>query len=147
MKKIADIMNKNLATVDADDSFEEALKLMKEKGIGRVPVLENGKLIGVITRNDILVKTEKAPLPPVLAIWDLLITLPNNKEFREKYDKITGVTAKEIMTKEFNTIDVNADLQEAVTSIVDNEKDFFFVFDKGSLVGVLTKTDLINGIF
>ena len=35
MKKIADIMNKNLATVDADDSFEEALKLMKEKGIGR----------------------------------------------------------------------------------------------------------------
>ena len=87
MKKIADIMNKNLATVDADDSFEEALKLMKEKGIGRVPVLENGKLIGVITRNDILVKTEKAPLPPVLAIWDLLITLPNNKEFREKYDK------------------------------------------------------------
>ena len=51
------------------------------------------------------------------------------------------------MTKEFNTIDVNADLQEAVTSIVDNEKDFFFVFDKGSLVGVLTKTDLINGIF
>ena len=79
MKKIADIMNKNLATVDADDSFEEALKLMKEKGIGRVPVLENGKLIGVITRNDILVKTEKAPLPPVLAIWDLLITLPNNK--------------------------------------------------------------------
>ena len=33
MKKIADIMNKNLATVDADDSFEEALKLMKEKGV------------------------------------------------------------------------------------------------------------------
>ena len=59
MKKIADIMNKNLATVDADDSFEEALKLMKEKGIGRVPVLENGKLIGVITRNDILVRLKR----------------------------------------------------------------------------------------
>ena len=147
MKKIVDIMNRNIVTVNADDSFEEALKLMKEKGIGRIPVMENGKLIGVITRNDILVKTEKAPLPPVLAIWDLLITLPNNKEFKEKYDKITGVTAKEIMTKEFSTIDVNADLQEAITSIVDNENEFFFVFDKESLLGILTKTDLINGIF
>ena len=51
------------------------------------------------------------------------------------------------MTKEFNTIDVNADLQGAVSSIVDNEKEFFFVLDKESLVGILTKTDLINGIF
>ena len=43
MKKIADIMNKNLVTVNASDSFEEALKLIKEKGIGRIPVMENGK--------------------------------------------------------------------------------------------------------
>lgn len=147
MKKIIDIINKNLVTIEAEDSFEVALKLMKEKGIGRIPVMENGKLIGVITRDDILVKKEKAPLPPVLAIWDLLITLPNNKEFKEKYDKITATTAKEIMRKEFDVVDVNADLEEVVTSIVDNEKEFFFVFEKESLIGILTKTDLINGIF
>ena len=94
MKKIVDIMNKNLVTVEAGTSFEEVLKLMKEKRIGRIPVMENGKLIGVVTRNDILVKQEKAPLPPVLAVWDLLITLPENKEFKEKYNKITGTTAK-----------------------------------------------------
>ena len=79
-------MNKNLVTVEAGTSFEEVLKLMKEKRIGRIPVMENGKLIGVVTRNDILVKQEKAPLPPVLAVWDLLITLPENKEFKEKYN-------------------------------------------------------------
>ena len=147
MKKIIDIMNKNLVSVDANASFEEALKLMREKGVGRIPVMENGKLIGVITRNDILVKKEKAPLPPVLAIWDLLITLPTNKEFKEKYDKITAITAKEIMRKEFDVVDINTELEEVITSIVDNEKEFFFVYDKGSLVGIITKTDLINGIF
>ena len=65
MKKIIDIMNKDLVTVEANTSFEEVLKLMKEKRIGRIPVLENGALIGVVTRNDILVKQEKAPLPPI----------------------------------------------------------------------------------
>ena len=147
MKKIADIMNKNLVTVEAGTSFEEVLKLMKEKRIGRIPVMENGKLIGVVTRNDILVKQEKAPLPPVLAVWDLLITLPENKEFKEKYNKITGTTAKEIMRKEFNKVDINDDLEEIITNIADNKKDFFFVFENESLKGIITKTDLINGIF
>ena len=147
MKKIIDIMNKDLVTVEANTSFEEVLKLMKEKRIGRIQVLENGALIGVVTRNDILVKQEKAPLPPILAVWDLLITLPENKEFKEKYNKIIGTTAKEIMRKEFDKVDINDDLEEIVTNIVDNKKDFFFVFENEKLKGIITKTDLINGIF
>ena len=147
MKTIKEIMNKNLITVKRDTSFEEVLGIMKEKGIGRIPVIDNDKLVGVITRNDILVKKEKAPLPPVIAIWDLLITLPKNKEFKEKYDKLVGVTAGELMEEKFYTIDINANVEEVVTDIVDNKKEFFFVLENGKLAGIITKTDLIKGLF
>ncbi|MCK5779423.1 MAG: CBS domain-containing protein, partial [Psychrilyobacter sp.] len=76
MKKISDVMNTDLITIDADLSFEKVLKIMIEKGVGKLPVIENGKLIGVVTRDDVLVRQETAPLPPVVAFWDLLITLP-----------------------------------------------------------------------
>ena len=51
------------------------------------------------------------------------------------------------MRKEFDKVDINDDLEEIVTNIVDNKKDFFFVFENEKLKGIITKTDLINGIF
>ena len=46
-----------------------------------------------------------------------------------------------------NKVDINDDLEEIITNIADNKKDFFFVFENESLKGIITKTDLINGIF
>ena len=51
------------------------------------------------------------------------------------------------MRKEFNKVDINDDLEEVITNIADNKKDFFLVFENESLKGIITKTDLINGIF
>ena len=51
------------------------------------------------------------------------------------------------MRKEFNKVDINDDLEEVITNIADNKKDFFFVFENEKLKGIITKTDLINGIF
>ena len=61
MKKVKDVVNRNLITVSPSSSFEEVINIMK-KGVGKVPVLENEKVVGIITRDDILVKEGKFPL-------------------------------------------------------------------------------------
>ena len=53
MKKVKDVVNRNLITVSPSSSFEEVINIMK-KGVGKVPVLENEKVVGIITRDDIL---------------------------------------------------------------------------------------------
>ncbi|MFW6269451.1 MAG: CBS domain-containing protein, partial [Bacillota bacterium] len=47
-------MSKNIITIDADASVDEARDLMVKNAVGRIPVLENDKLIGIVTRSDIL---------------------------------------------------------------------------------------------
>ena len=46
-------MSKNVITIDADDSMQHAIKLLKEHKINLLPVMKKGKLAGVITDRDL----------------------------------------------------------------------------------------------
>ena len=147
MKTIAEVMNREFITVKEDTSLEEILVLMKEKGIGKLPVLKDEKIVGIIRRDDLLVKQGIAPEPPILAIWDLMLTLSNVKSFQEKYKKIVAIKASEIMDKEVFKISINDNLSEVITDMLENNKDCLLVIEKDKLVGIMTKTDLVKGTF
>ncbi|HYH27402.1 MAG TPA: CBS domain-containing protein [Actinomycetota bacterium] len=50
---ISDVMSKDLITVDPGTSLREAAKIMTDKWIRHLPVLENGKLVGVVSQRDL----------------------------------------------------------------------------------------------
>ena len=147
MKTIEEVMNKNFITVKEETAFEEILTLMKEKGIGKLPVLRNDEIVGMIRRDDLLVKQGVAPEPPILAIWDLMLTLSNNKSFQEKYKKIIAIKASEIMDRDVFKISLNDKLSEVITDMLETNKDCLLVMNNDKLVGIITKTDLVKGTF
>ncbi len=51
--KIGQIMSKDLVSVPVNERIEEAAKLMREKGVRRLVVLEDDIIIGIITETDI----------------------------------------------------------------------------------------------
>lgn len=51
---VRDVMTKNVITCSLDDNLEDVLKMMADKGIRHTPVLENGKLAGLVARRDAL---------------------------------------------------------------------------------------------
>lgn len=55
-----DIMSDDPVTVDAEAPIEKVIELLNEEGIVRVPVTEKGKLVGIISRGDVI----KAVLEP-----------------------------------------------------------------------------------
>ena len=52
--KVEEVMSKKPIVISPDDNLEDALKLLIKNDIGRLPVVENGKLVGIITRSDIM---------------------------------------------------------------------------------------------
>jgi len=61
---VKDIMEKNVVTVTFDMTVEEVLALEQEKGVGALPVLEDGQVVGIVTTNDFFYKIAN----PVLGI-------------------------------------------------------------------------------
>lgn len=51
--KVGDVMLKNVTTIAADALLEDAIKVMRTKSIGVLPVMQDKKLVGIITNNDI----------------------------------------------------------------------------------------------
>ncbi len=48
------VMSRRIVTISPDENAFKALKIMSEKGIGRLPVVENGRLVGIVSRSDVV---------------------------------------------------------------------------------------------
>ncbi len=53
-EKVADIMTKNIKTINDDEELSEAAEIMNREGIRRLPVMKKEKLVGIITATDLL---------------------------------------------------------------------------------------------
>ena len=121
MKKVRDVINSNVQTITRETLVGEIVSIMKEKRLGKLPVLDGDKIVGVVTRDDILVKQGKSPVPPVIAFWEIMIALPNSKGFKEKMKKFISFKAEDIMEKNFYTADIDADLEGVVSEMLDKD--------------------------
>ena len=52
--QVRDLMSRDLVTVNPDTPATEVFRLMNETGIGRIPVAKNGKIVGIITKTDLI---------------------------------------------------------------------------------------------
>jgi CBS domain-containing protein len=52
--RVADLMTEDLVTIEADASVKEAGRIIVRRGHNRLPVVEHGRLVGVVTRVDVL---------------------------------------------------------------------------------------------
>lgn len=144
MKKVRDVINREIQTITRETLVGEIVSIMKEKRLGKLPVLDGDKIVGVVTRDDILVKQGKSPVPPVIAFWEIMIALPNSKGFKEKMKKFISFKAEDIMEKDFYTADIDADLEGVVSEMLDKGYNYTLVLENEKLVGIVTKSDLIN---
>jgi CBS domain-containing protein len=53
-KKLGDVMTKNPKTVSPDTSLDEVVTFMSDKNLKRLPVVDQGKVVGIITRTDVI---------------------------------------------------------------------------------------------
>lgn len=145
MKKVKDVVNKDLITVSPENSIEDVVKLMKQ-GIGKVPVMSEGKVLGIITRDDILIKEGKLPLPPVIAFWEVMITFSGNKEYQEKLNKFYSYKAENLMSKVKMVSSMEDNLEDVVTEMLNKKISYTLVMEDEKLMGIVTKSDLIKHI-
>jgi CBS domain-containing protein len=57
--KIGDICSRNLVAVSADDSVDDAVRIMREKALRRLPVVEAGKPVGIVSIGDLAMERDQ----------------------------------------------------------------------------------------
>ena len=145
MLKVKDIMTKELITVSPDTEIVQATKLLLENRINGIPVTdETGKLVGILCQSDLIAQQKKLPIPSFFTFLDGLITLTSMKQIEKQVQKIAAITVAQAMTPNPVTVQPETDIETVAALMVDNNFHTIPVMDKGELVGIVGKEDVLK---
>jgi len=142
--RVAEISHEEWPTLGPDETVESAIKLFAESGISGAPVVEDGRLVGIVTEGDLIFRDADIKAPGFLDILGGLIPLGSWDEYRKEALKSAGVTVDEVMTRELITISPDASLAEASTVMADQRVKILPVAEGDALQGVITRMDILT---
>ena len=123
-------MTKHPVTVSSATKVDEAIHLLKKHNIRRLPVVDDGKLVGIVTDKDLMRVTPSAAT--TLAKYEINSLL-------------SGISVGEIMSKSVISVNESAPIEEAALLMSRNRVSGLPVTsDVGAVVGVITETDIFD---
>jgi len=123
-------MSKDVITVNVNDPIIDAIKLLKHNDIGRLPVMQKGKMVGIVTDRDVKRASASDAVP--LEVHELLYLL-------------SKIKIDEIMSKNPITVPPDYTVEETAEVLLENKiSSTPVVDDQDQLVGIITQNDLFR---
>ena len=145
MLRAKDIMATELITVSPGTPVVEAARLLLEKRINGLPVVdEAGQLVGIICQSDLVAQQKRFPLPSVFNLLDGLIPISSPKALEKEMQKIAASRVSEAMSPHPVTVSPQTSLEEIATLMVSKGFHTLPVVEGGKLVGIIGKEDVLR---
>jgi len=141
-----DIMTREVITVSPDDDVQTAANLLLEHHISGLPVIDgNGKVVGVITEADLIIRDKEFKGPSYINFLDGIIYLENPQRFQQQLKKMTEQKVKGLMTTRVFTVEPDTPVEKIVTIITDKKVNRVpVVSPDGKLLGIVTRHDILK---
>ncbi|MEW6725887.1 CBS and ACT domain-containing protein [Desulforudis sp. 1088] len=128
---VKDYMTRNPITITPETPIFQALEIMTRKKVRHLPVVKDGKLVGIVTERGLL---QVSPSPATtLSVYELNYVLAK-------------VTVKDALVKNPVTCDPDMPIEEAARVMREKKIGSILVTEKDKLIGIITQTDMIEGL-
>jgi CBS domain-containing protein len=145
MANARDIMTTDVVTVFPDTDITQAAKLLLDRRINGVPVIDaDNKVVGILCQSDLIAQQKNLPLPSLFTFLDGFISFTSSKQFEKEVQKIAATKVSEAMTPHPVTVSPQASLAEVATLMVDKNFHTLPVVENKKLVGILGKEDVLK---
>ncbi len=127
---VGEWMSTEVISILPETTLPEAHRIMTENRIRRLPVVQDGQLVGIVTLGD--VREAEPSNATTLSIWELNYIL-------------SRLCISEIMTPDPLTISIQASVREAAHVMLTNKVSGLPVVDEaGRVVGIITESDIFR---
>jgi acetoin utilization protein AcuB len=127
---VGERMTRDPVIIRDDTPIDEAMKIMRDNKVRRLPVLNNkGALVGIVSERDLLYAS---PSPAT------------SLSIHELHYLISKIKVSDVMVTEVITVTEDTPLEEAARIMADNKIGGLPVMSNGELVGIITETDLFK---
>lgn len=147
MPTAADVMTRDVITVTPETTLRELADILAQRKFNGVPVVDDdGTVIGVVCESDLVAKNRPLHIPTVFVILDSIIPMGNPWRLEKEFKRLTATTVGEIYSHPPVTVEPGTDVSEVARIMADKKIYTIPVLDRGKLVGVLGKADVIRSL-
>jgi CBS domain-containing protein len=140
-----DIMTRDVITVPSGTTVKELVGVFRDKHVGGVPVVDDGKLVGIVTEGDLMAMDADIHYPHYFELFDSVIYLGSQKKFKEQLEKAAAATVRDLMTEKVKTVAPDDPARKAATLMSDHRFDRVPVVDAThAVVGIISRHDIIK---
>ena len=151
--RVKDVMTADPVVVSADAPIRDAAGLLRKHKIGGLPVIEGGKVVGIITESDILRLLETPGisedlwLPSPLEVIEVPIREAINwKHTQKALSHVGDQPVRSVMSHPAITITGEEDIEAAAALMVKRRIARLPVVRDGKLVGIVARADIVRGL-
>lgn len=143
--KVKDIMTQDVASVQPETPVHAIARLMAERQISGVPVVDaEGRIVGIITELDMILRNARLHFPTYIQLLDSRIYLENPRHFQEEVRRSLGTIARDLMTEKVLTVTSEADVADVATLMVEKRVNPVPVVEGEKLVGIVSRSDMVK---
>jgi len=142
MLTVREAMTPEVVTVSPDTQLKDVARILIDAGVSGLPVVdERGAVLGVVSEADFLIKGQG---PLAIRHRRLARLLGESANTQRQLNKLAARTAGEAMTSPAVTIEPTQPLRQAAALMTEARVNRLPVVDKGWLVGIVTRADLVR---
>ena len=142
--KARDVMTAPAITVTAETPVSEIARLLLERRISGVPVVDaSGRVVGILSEGDLLRRAETRTERRRPRWLELLL---DRSIQAAEFAKVHGTTAGDVMTRKVISVAPETDLAEIANLLERSRIKRVPVMDKGALVGIVSRANLLHGL-
>jgi len=147
---VKDVMSKNVITISPEESISDAIEKMAKNNISGLIVVDNNKVVGVISESDVL-KVLGSEFPEIKASANLtlsiLLLLESGVKMIREMKKIGKLKVKDVMSKKVFFVKPEDTILEAARMMSKKDVRRLPVIDEDDkLVGVISRTDILRAL-
>lgn len=140
-----DIMTKDVISVKSQDLVEDVIKILMDKNISGVPVVDDeDHIIGIVTEGDLIYRSKKLRIPTFFSILDGYVFLESTKTIEKQLKKMVGYRVEDVMTTEVITVGDEQTVEEVATIMTKKKINRVPVVKDNRLVGIISRRDIIR---
>lgn len=128
---VGKIMTPNPVTISPETSHREAFELMRARKVRRLPVLDRGRLVGIVSEADLL-STQPSPATSL--------------SIHEIYSLLEKLKVRQFMASPVLTVSEDCPVEAAANVMIENRISSLPVMRDETLVGIITETDIFKAM-
>ena len=145
---VRQVMTADVVTFAPDETVEVATKRLLERDVDGAPVVDaEGRVIGMLSSDDLLVQETQLHYPTVFSLFGAYLELPSShRKFEEELRRAVAAVVRDVMATDPVTCAPDDSLERAATLMHERKVSRLPVVDAGRLVGIVARGDLLRAL-